>query len=53
MIKISNKLLEQHGFKVGDEVEIEYTDDKITFNAQTRKRNCSGILPLGWKQLSY
>ena len=34
MIRISNKLLEQHGFRVGDEIEIEYADDKIIIKKQ-------------------
>lgn len=34
MIKISNKMLEKFGFRVGDEVEIEYANDKITIKKQ-------------------
>ena len=34
MIKISNKMLEKYGFRVGDEVEIEYAEDKITLKKQ-------------------
>ena len=34
LIKISNKMLERYGFKIGDKVEIEYADDKITIKKQ-------------------